>query len=147
MGLAWVSGVIQNLLFPSPLGRPDTQASMGLTITHKSYPELRGFSPFVGVRAGEARGAAAPPSFGRLRFFGQQEKVWAKPGFKDVSMFFYCYFEEINSYILFWQKSWRRRNNPVTFSRDIGCVARDEFLVIRKGYHTLIYIFIVFYSV
>ena len=48
-------------------------------------------------RGGGARGAAAPPSFGQLRFFGQQEKVWAKPGFKDVSMFFYCYFEEINS--------------------------------------------------
>ena len=42
------------------------------------------------------RGAAAPPNFGQLRFFGQQEKIWAKPGFKDVSMFFYYYFEEIN---------------------------------------------------
>ena len=38
-----------------------------------------------------------PPSFGQVRFFGQQEKVWANPGSKDVSMFFYCYFEEINS--------------------------------------------------
>ena len=43
---------------------------------------------FIGVRAGGARGAAAPPNFGRLRFFGQQEKIWAKPVFKDVSMFF-----------------------------------------------------------
>ena len=43
----------------------------------------------IGVRAGEARGAAAPPNFGQLRFFGQQEKIWAKPVFKDVSMFFY----------------------------------------------------------
>ena len=42
----------------------------------------------IGVRAGGARGAAAPPNFGRLRFFGQQEKIWAKPVFKDVSMFF-----------------------------------------------------------
>ena len=42
----------------------------------------------IGVRAGEARGAAAPPKFGQLRFFGQQEKIWAKPVFKDVSMFF-----------------------------------------------------------
>ena len=49
----------------------------------------------IGVRAGGARGSAAPPNFGQLRFFGQQEKIWAKPGFKDVSMFFY-YFEEIN---------------------------------------------------
>ena len=38
----------------------------------------------IGVRA---RGAAAPPNFGQLSFFGQQEKIWAKPVFKDVSMF------------------------------------------------------------
>ena len=30
---------------------------------------------------GGARGAAAPPNFGQLRFFGQQEKIWAKPAF------------------------------------------------------------------
>ena len=36
---------------------------------------------------GGARGAAAPPNFGQLRFFGQREKIWAKPVFKDVSMF------------------------------------------------------------
>ena len=42
----------------------------------------------IGVRAGGARGGAAPPNFGQLRFFGQQEKIWAKPFFKDVSVFF-----------------------------------------------------------
>ena len=42
----------------------------------------------IGVRAGGARGAAAPPKFGQLRFFGQEEKIWAKLLFKDVSMFF-----------------------------------------------------------
>ena len=41
----------------------------------------------IGVRAGGARGAAAPTKSGQLRFFGQQEKIWAKPVFKDVSMF------------------------------------------------------------
>ena len=41
----------------------------------------------IGVGAGGARGAAAPPNFGQLRFFGQREKIWAKPVFKDVSMF------------------------------------------------------------
>ena len=51
---------------------------------------------FIGVRAGGARGAAVPPNFGQLRFFGQQEKIWAEPVFKDVSMFLYYYFEEIN---------------------------------------------------
>ena len=34
-----------------------------------------------------ARGAAAPPNFRQLRFFGQREKIWAKSAFKDVSMF------------------------------------------------------------
>ena len=43
----------------------------------------------IGVRAGGARGAAAPPNFGQLRFFGQQEKIWAKPFFKDVSVLFF----------------------------------------------------------
>ena len=43
----------------------------------------------IGVRARGARGAAAPPNFGQLIFFGQQEKIWAKPAFKDVFMFFY----------------------------------------------------------
>ena len=56
----------------------------------------------IGVRAWGARGAAAPPKFGQLRFFGQQEKIWAKPVFKDVSMFHY--FEEINIFY-FNQKS------------------------------------------
>ena len=42
-------------------------------------------------------GGCSPPNFGQLGFFGQQEKIWAKPGFKDVSMFFY-YFEEINNF-------------------------------------------------
>ena len=46
----------------------------------------------IGVRAGGARGAAAPPNFGQLRFFGQQEKIWAKPAFKDVFMFFLLVF-------------------------------------------------------
>ena len=41
----------------------------------------------IGVRTGGARGAAAPPNFGQLKFFGQQEKIWAKPVFKDFSMF------------------------------------------------------------
>ena len=43
---------------------------------------------YIGVRAGGARGAAAPPQIlGNSDFFGQQEKIWTKPGFKDVSYF------------------------------------------------------------
>ena len=36
--------------------------------------------------------------------------------------------------------------NPVKFTRDISCLAGDEFLVISEGYHMLIYIFVVFLS-
>ena len=43
----------------------------------------------IGVRVGGGGGeGAAPPrrNFGQLSFLGQQEKIWAKPVFKDVSM-------------------------------------------------------------
>ena len=53
------------------------------------------FSLSIGVRAGGARGAAAPPNFGQLRFFGQREKIWAKPVLKDVSILF-NYFKDLN---------------------------------------------------
>ena len=45
----------------------------------------------IGVRTGGARGAAAPPNFGQLRFFGQREIIWAKSVFKDVTMFIYLF--------------------------------------------------------
>ena len=34
--------------------------------------------------------------------------------------------------------TWSRRSNPLTFTRDSGRLPRDEFLVIREGYHMLI---------
>ena len=37
-------------------------------------------------RGGEG-GCSPPPNFGQLGFFGQHEKIWAKPVFKEVSMF------------------------------------------------------------
>ena len=55
----------------------------------------RELSLYIGVRAAGARGAAAPQNFGQLSFFGLQEKIWAKPDFKDVSMLF-NYFEDLN---------------------------------------------------
>ena len=58
------------------------------TPTMKQTNLRAGCKSLIGVRAGGARGAAALPKFGQLRFFGQQEKIWAKPVFKDVSMFF-----------------------------------------------------------
>ena len=41
----------------------------------------------TGRGGGGSRRAAVPPDFGQLRFFGQQEKIWAKPVLKDVSTF------------------------------------------------------------
>ena len=53
----------------------------------------------------DENGNAAPPqNFGQLRFFGQQEKIWAKPVFKDVSMFFY-YSKETNIFYFKLKKS------------------------------------------
>ncbi|CAH3160548.1 unnamed protein product, partial [Porites lobata] len=51
------------------------------------FPRLeRSKETRIGVRAGGgARGAAAPPNFGQLRVFGQREKIWTKPVFKDTS--------------------------------------------------------------
>ena len=34
---------------------------------------------------------------------------------------------------------------PVKFTRDSGCLARDEFLVISEGDHMLRYIFVIFF--
>ena len=75
----------------------------------------------IGVRAGGARGAAATPKFGQLRFFGH---------------LLLLYFEDTN---IFYFNKRSRRNNSVTFTRESGCLARDEFLVIREGYHMLIF--------
>ena len=40
-----------------------------------------GFVVNIGVRAGGARGAAAPPNF------GQHEKIWAKP--EEINIFYF----------------------------------------------------------
>ena len=58
-------------------------------------------------------------------------------------MYFYFYYYFIIFHV-FEILTWSRRNIPVTFTRDSGCLARDEFLV-REGYHMLIYIFVLFY--
>ena len=53
----------------------------------------------VGVRAGGgARGAAAPPKFGQLRFFGQKEKFGQSLFLKK----FPCFFFRRDRYFLFY---------------------------------------------
>ena len=49
----------------------------------------------IGVRAGRARGAGAPPNFEQLRFFGRHEK-FGQSQFLKTSACFYCSFKEIN---------------------------------------------------
>ena len=49
----------------------------------------------VFYQAGEASGATAAPNFGQFSFLGQQEKIWAKPDFKEVPCLF-NYFEDLN---------------------------------------------------
>ena len=45
-------------------------------IEHKHWIKvITCLSLSIGVRAGGAREAAAPPNFGQPRFFGQQEKI------------------------------------------------------------------------
>ena len=53
----------------------------------KSITNQPSSSRNIGVRAGGARGAAAPPNFGQLRFFGQHEKIWAKP--EEINIFYF----------------------------------------------------------
>ena len=48
--------------------------------------------PWADGPGGGTRGAAAPPNFGQLRFFGLQEKILSKTVFKDVSMIFFIIF-------------------------------------------------------
>ena len=57
----------------------------------------------IGVRAGGAGGAAAPPSFGQLGFFGQQEKFGQSQFLKKFPCFF---FEEIDIFYFNLKSEW-----------------------------------------
>ena len=81
----------------------------------------------IGVRAGGAGGAAAPPKFWAIQIFWAAREIWAKPVFKDVFKFFI----EIDRYFLFLPEF--KNGKPVKFTRESGCLARDELLVISKG--------------
>ena len=90
----------------------------------------------IRVRAGGA--AAPPPKFWTIQIFWAAREIWAKPVFKDVFKFFI----EIDRYFLFLPEF--KNGKPVKFTRESGCLARDELLVISKGGHKLIYIFLFF---
>ena len=71
-----------------------------------TIPSLVQFELFlycIGVRAGGARGAAAPPKSGQLRFFGQQEKFGQSQFLKKFPCFF---FEEIDIFYFNLKSAW-----------------------------------------
>ena len=91
----------------------------------------------IGVRAGGARGAAAPPppKFWATQIFLVSKRKFGQSQFLKTFPCFFYYSKETNIFYFNLKKSWSQRNNPVTFSRDThsSCQARDEFLVIGKG--------------
>ena len=87
----------------------------------------------IGVQAGGARGAAAPPKFWVTQVFWAGREIWAKPVFKDVVKFFLF---RIHRYFLFLPEVGIVK--PVKFTRDSGCLERDKPLVISKGDHLTI---------
>ena len=100
----------------------------------------------IGVRvgAGGGPGALQPPQIlGNSYFLGSKKKFWQSQVLKPFPRCLFYYFEEINIFYFNLKKSCIRHNYPVTFSRDSGCLARDEFLFIREGYHMLTYISII----
>ena len=99
--------------------------------------ELSPIHGIIGVRAGRARGAATPPKFWVTQVFWAGREIWAKPVFKGVFNFVL-----IHSYFLFLPEVGIVK--PVKFTRDSGCLARDEPLVISKGDYKSIYIFLFF---
>ena len=65
------------------------QSISGLPLSFLSFLSLMRELCYIHRRTGRGGegGCSPPPNFGQLRFFGQREKIWAKPVFKDVSMF------------------------------------------------------------
>ena len=84
-------------------------------------------------------GSCRSPKFGQLEFIGQQEKFGQSQFLKKFACVCACFFCSKRDISYFKLVSVVR---PVKFTRDSGCLARDEFLVIIKGDHILIYLYI-----
>ena len=110
-----------------------------------------------GVRARGAKGGL-PQIFEPPSFWRQQEKIGAKPVFKDVFMFFYYYYFFLSFFFMFdvffifiiillFFMFFSFNLKSAQYSSYSGCLARDEFLVIlgRVSYVILhICIFLLF---
>ena len=82
--------LLLTILSHSSLRRISTQLKFsGKPIIIDLVDKSKSFGPAHRHTGRGGRGGLQPPqNFGQLRFFGQLEKVWAKPVFKDISMFF-----------------------------------------------------------
>ena len=83
---------------------------------------------------GEGAAAPPPPKKKKKKKWGNSDslgskriQIWAKPVFKDV----FKLFSLKKDYFLFLPEVGIVK--PVKFTRDSGCLARDELLVISKG--------------
>ena len=68
--------------------------SLNKKVYHSALQVMKHGSSIIDHRrtsrgGGERGGLQPPPNFGQLRLFGQQEKIWEKPFFKSVSVFFF----------------------------------------------------------
>ena len=107
-----------------------------------TFPKHSVIDVWAGGRGGGGGGGGGgpppppppPPQYlGNSDFLGSKRKFGQRQFLKTFPCFSYYYFEEINIF-------YNNRNNPVTFTRESDCLARDEFLVIREGYHKLIFL-------
>ena len=91
---------------------------------------------FIGVRAG-GTGGCSPPKFWATQNFWAAREIWLSQFLKMFSSFFW-----IDRHFLFLPEVGIVK--PAKFTRDSGCLARNELLYISKGDHKLIYIFLFF---
>ena len=86
-----------------------------------------------------SRGGLQAPKIWATWIFWAAREIWAKPIFKEVCMCVCVFFFSKRDISYFKLVSVVK---PVKFTRDSGCLARDEFLAIIKGDHILIYLYI-----
>ena len=83
---------------------------------------------------GGGGGAAAPSKFWATQIFWAVRENLSKASFKRR---FHVYVIILKRELFSKLTAWSRRN--ITRDRDSGWLARDEFLVIREGYHVLLF--------
>lgn len=96
---------------------------------------------YFGALSSLSEGGFSPPkNFGQLRFFGRKEKFGKSQSLKMFSSF--CFMNRQIFSIFKSKSALESQLNPHETAR--GCLARDALLVISKGDHKLMYIFLFF---